>query len=563
LLALLGSAPMCMASPSPGAGVHAQQSLPAPAFGAYLAARLAASEADVGFAAAEYLKAVAADPSNLDLVRQAFATCVLAGRPEAARLALRLPDNPVAQLLLFDAELRAGNWEAAERRARAIPSQGLTQAVQPVLLAWAQQGAGHTDAALATLRPYTDGARMRGVYLLHAAMIADLGGRSAEAARLYRATQTSFEGTNLRLAQVVASWEARQGRLGEAQRMLAATTAGSPAMTLALPALVASSLTRPVARATDGVAEAYLALAAAVREQDAVDLSMLLLRLALELRPDFTPARLLMADVMEGTRHPEAAVAVLAPVTDQDPMAGVVRLNRAALANRIGHPDEALKLLEKLSHDYPDSPAPEVEAGDILREKNRYPEAIEAYGRAIARTATAAKGDGIGNSWVLYYARGVAYERSHQWPDAETDFKHALQLAPDQPIVLNYLGYSWADQGTNLTQARQMIDAALKQRPDDGAIIDSLGWVTLRQGDPQAAVKLLERAVELQPEDPTINGHLGDAYWAVGRRLEATFQWRRALSLNPEPEDAARIEVRLHDTAALADPPAGDEHRIQ
>jgi Flp pilus assembly protein TadD len=295
-----------------------------------------------------------------------------------------------------------------------------------------------------------------------------------------------------------------------------------------------------------------------VREQDANDLSMLLLHLALELRPDFTAARIMMAEVMNGTHHPDAALAMLAPVSDQDPLAGVVRLNRAVLTNQAGRTDDALRELEKLSHDYPASTAPDIAAGDMLREKNRYPEAIAAYDRALAHTRAVGK-----EQWPTFYARGVAYERSHQWPLAEADFKRALQLQPDQPVVLNYLGYSWADQGTNLVEARQMIDTALKQRPDDGAIIDSLGWITLRQGDPQGAVKLLERAVELEPEDPTINGHLGDAYWAMGRRLEATYQWKRALSLNPEPEDAARIEVRLHETAALADQPAADGRSIQ
>jgi tetratricopeptide (TPR) repeat protein len=434
----------------------------------------------------------------------------------------------------------------------------VTQILQPILLAWVQQGGGRTDAALATLRPFTEGQRFRSIYALHAAMIADLAGRTADATRLYRLAQADYEGLNLRLAQILASWQARQGHLGDAQRTLESIASGTDEMTLAVPGLIAGSLGRPVARASDGIAEGYLELAAALRQQDATDFAMLLLRLSIDLRPDLTPARMLMADVMESTHHPEAALAVLAPVSDQDPLSAVVRLNRAMLTNRLGHTDEALHQLERLAHDYPDSPVPDIQAGDVLRDKNRFQDAILAYDRALARTRAPSR-----SVWPLLYARGVAHERAHQWPKAEADFKRALELAPDQPTVLNYLGYSWADQGTNLAEARQMINKALQQRPDDGAIVDSLGWVTLRQGDPQAAVKLLERAVELQPEDPTINGHLGDAYWAVGRKLEATFQWRRALTLNPEPDDAARIEVRLHDTAALTDTPASQEHTIQ
>ena len=125
--------------------------------------------------------------------------------------------------------------------------------------------------------------------------------------------------------------------------------------------------------------------------------------------------------------------------------------------------------------------------------------------------------------------------------------KRALNLAPDQPAVLNYLAYSWADQGVHLPEARKMIERAIEQQPKDPAIIDSLGWVMLRQGQPGDAELLLEQAVALQPEDATINAHLGEAYWAVGRRLEAVFQWRRALTLDPEPDDKARWEARLRD----------------
>jgi len=534
-------------------------------FGAFLAARFAAQQADVAFAAPEFTKALAADPGNRELIQQAFSVNVMAGRPEASRLAGMLPENPVAQFLLIDNDVRANNWDAAEQRVRALPRQGVTQILQPILLAWVQQGAGRTEAALATLRPFTEGQRFRSVYALHAAIIADLAGRTADAGRLYRIAQADYDGLNPRLAQILASWQARQGHLADAQRMLQSIASGTDQMTLALPALTAGSMARPVARPSEGIAEAYMQLGAALRQQDATDFAMLLLRLSLDMRPDLTPARMVMADVMESTRHPDAALAILAPVTDQDPLSPVVRLTRAMLTNRLGHTDDALHQLERLAHDFPDSPVPDIEAGDVLRDKNRFPEAIVAYDRALARTRSPSRA-----VWPLLYARGVAYERAHEWPKAEADFKRALELAPDQPTVLNYLGYSWADQGTNLTEARQMIDKALQQRPDDGAIIDSLGWVTLRQGDPGGAVKLLERAVELEPEDATINGHLGDAYWAVGRKLEAMFQWHRALTLNPDPDDAARIESRLHETtaaltgaAAPATAAAAQEHTIQ
>ena len=456
------------------------------------------------------------------------------------QLARRLPDSQAAQLLLGAVEARSGRWQAAEQKFHALPRQGLTQLLQPLLVAWAQHGGGHTDAALATLHPFLDGQRFRGVYALHSALIADQAGRNADAAKLYRTAQTEFGGMNLRLAQILASWEARRGHLNEAQRTLAAVADGTAEMKIALPALVAASMTRPVPRAIDGMAEAYLALAAAVRQQDSGNFSMILLRLALDLRPDFTPARVLAAEILESGRHLDNALQILAAVGNDDPLIAVIRLQRVTLAERLGNTEDAMRDLQRLARDYPSSPLPAMREGDILRSKQRFADAIAAYDRAIARIAEPTQ-----NDWLAFYDRGICYERSRQWAKAETDFQRALSLAPDQPFVLNYLGYSWADMGQNLAQARVMIEKALQRRPNDGAITDSLGWVMLRQGEISEAVKTLERAVELDPEDASINGHLGDAYWAAGRKLEATYQWRRALIFNPEPDDVAKLEAKL------------------
>ena len=135
--------------------------------------------------------------------------------------------------------------------------------------------------------------------------------------------------------------------------------------------------------------------------------------------------------------------------------------------------------------------------------------------------------------WPLYYFRGISYERQNQWPPAEADFKHALDLYPDQPLVMNYLGYSWVDQGVHLDQAFPMLRRAVELRPTDGYIVDSLGWADYKLGHYDEAVKKLERAVDLKPGDPVIQDHLGDAYWQVGRKLEAHFQWNHARDLDP------------------------------
>lgn len=515
-------------------------SSPSGVFGRFLSGRFALAQSDPNAAAEDFLKALAADPGNPELVQQAFIASVLSGRAEAAQLAPQLPDNQIAQLVLGNQEARAGQLQAAQEHFRALPRQGLTQLLGPILEAWSRQGAGDTDGALGTLRPLIQGQQFRGIFALHAAMIADVAGRTADAERLYQTARRDMPETNLRMAQILASWQARSGQPDAARATLAALGDTAPELGLSLPKLNAAVATRPVASATAGLAESYLALAATLRAQQSGDYAMLMLRLALDLRPDFTAARLLASEVLAGEDHHAAALEMLAAVPGNDPLNPLVRLRRAALTSAMGRTDDALHALDKLAADFPHNAAPLMLEGDLLRTRQRYAEAASVYTRAIADMH-----DGKRSNWVVFYSRGIAYERSNQWAKAEADFKHALQIAPDQPSVLNYLGYSWAERGQHLAEARTMIQKAAESRPNDGAIADSLGWVLLRQGETVDAIGALERAVELDPEDSTINGHLGDAYWAAGRKLEAEYQWRRALTLNPTPDDVAKLEAKL------------------
>ena len=511
---------------------------PTGAFGAYLTGRFAMQQADYGLAA-DKLAMAARDFGLREVTSQAFLAAVMAGRPDAERLAAGLPDNAVAQLVLADADARAGRWDDAEARYAGLPQQGITQVLRPLLVAWAQQGAGRTQAALGTLQPLVDGGRLRGVMSLHAGLIADLGGQKADAERLYRQARVEYGALNLRLGVVLASWQARQGFVNEAQETVHAL-AGAGELAMARPALEADAASLAVRNATDGIAEAYLAMGATLRQQNAGDMAQIVLRLALSMRPDFTAARLILADILDAGRHGEAALAILAPVPESDPLTAVVRLRQAAIEDGLRKPDEAARTLEELAKQYPDRPEPLALAGDILRRKNEFAAAVVMYDRATERLGA----PNVSN-WPLFYERGVAHERAGQWPLAEADFKYALQLAPDQASILNYLGYAWADQGRNLDEARKMIERAVELRPNEGSFVDSLGWVMLRQGDAPGALRQLERAVELEPEDGSINGHLGDALAAAGRWREAGYEWRRALTLKVEPEDVTRINAKL------------------
>jgi tetratricopeptide (TPR) repeat protein len=203
--------------------------------------------------------------------------------------------------------------------------------------------------------------------------------------------------------------------------------------------------------------------------------------------------------------------------------------------------DEAIKILKGVTSDDPKDLEAIMALGNVERGRKKFADCAETYSKGIDALPDATDK----SNTVYYYYRGICEERSKQWPKAEADMKKALELQPDQPHVLNYLGYSWIDQGTNLDEGMKMIKRAVDQRPDDGYIVDSLGWAYFRIGNYEEAVKNLERAIDLKPEDPTINDHLGDAYWRVGRTLEAKFQWAHARDLKPEPDDLPKIEAKI------------------
>ncbi len=514
-------------------------------FGTYLAGRFAASETDTKTAADNLLAALRADPDQPELLTRAFLAALLDGRPDALRLARRLPDNPAANLLLAGADMQAGRWDRAEQRLRAIGrGGGPVQVLQPALLAWVQLGRGQPDAALATLRPLVEANRLKPLNALHAALIADVAGRPREAERFARQAIADQPQPPWRLAVLAAGVLHRAGRGPEAQRLLDQVAEGGDDAALAATAASRAGLlaARGVASPTDGMAEAYASLAGALRGQGAADFALILTQLALRLRPGFGPALVLSADTLGDEQHEEQALAALAMVAADDPLAPVVGLRRAALLDKLDRTEEAVTLLRRLSEAYPAMPQPPTRLGDLLRRRNRFPEAVAAYDEALVRTPQPGARD-----WPLYYSRGIARERAGDWSRAEADLLRALELAPEQPYVLNYLGYTWAEQGKNLDRAKAMLLRATELRPQDGNIADSLGWVLFRLGDRHGAVTWLEKAVELEPRSSVINDHLGDAYWAAGRQREGGFQWRRALTLDPEPGEGPKIEAKLRE----------------
>ncbi|MBX9926959.1 MAG: tetratricopeptide repeat protein, partial [Hyphomicrobiaceae bacterium] len=291
---------------------------------------------------------------------------------------------------------------------------------------------------------------------------------------------------------------------------------------------------------TQGLSEVFYGLGEALAAEGGVNLGMVYLQLALFLSPDHPFALAALANAQEGLKKFDSANATYDRIPPGTALQSSVDIRKAFNLNSLERVDEAKVILEQVAARDATDLRPLEALGNIMRARKRYDEAIVYYSKAIDLVAKPEK-----RHWAYWYSRGTCYERVKNWPAAEADLQKALVLFPDQPLVLNYLGYSWVDQGLNLKQGLALIEKAVTLRPDDGYIVDSLGWAYFKLGDFKEAVKYLERAVELRPEDPTLNDHLGDALWRVGRTLEATFQWEQALSLKPEPDEAEKIRQKL------------------
>jgi len=516
------------------------------ALGDFLAARLAQSRGDSKAAADYFVSALAHDPDNLDLMQRAFALQIAEGKIEAAvPLAERLTsldsDSPLPGLVLGLADLRNGHYAESEKRFAALPKHGVNVFLGPLLSAWAVAGEGRTDVALERLAVLAQNNNLRPLRAFHAALINDLAGRTNAAEEQY---QSALDGgqLNIRTVEAMGSLYQRSGQVDRAKAIYGRYHAEHPDTLLfdgGILLKAGAAAPRAVVSAASGAAEALFDVATLLRQGNVADHALLFARLAIFMQPDFPLAQMTAADILSAQGRPAEANAVYHAISPASPVHAFGRLRVAMNLDDMGDTAAALAELKTLADERPDNVDALVTMGDIQRRHKDFAGAVKSYADAIARL----KGDDPA-FWALYYSRGIALERSNQWPAAEADFVKALQIHPDQPDVLNYLGYSWIDQGINLDRGRAMIEKAVQLRPNDGAIVDSLGWALYRMGDFPAAVKMLEHAVELKPEDPTINEHLGDGYWQVGRQEEAREQWKRALQLDPEPEQLEPLKAK-------------------
>ena len=551
LAALAASAMACTmiwSGPRPAIAQAPATSPHVSASGSFLAAQHASRERDAAAAATFYRSALRGDPRNNELLDRTFLSVLLNGDvEEAVRLADQVlkvdKEDRIARLVLGVRAIKQKQYQVARQQFAQSVRGPITDLAATLLSAWTQDTAAESKAAVDAIDKLS-GPEWYGIFKeLHSGMILDVAGQKKDAGkRLEHAYK--LDATALRVVQAYGSYLSRNGSKDDALKTFKAFDEVLPRHPLITEAIADVNAGKKLPILIDspqtGAAEVLYGLGAALGRRGGEDLGLIYLQLSLYLVPSHQLALLSLADLYEGLKKPDLAIKTYERMPPGSPLQRSALIQRAIDLDGSDRTDEAKADLEKLIAASPADLEAIMALGNLQRGRKMFAECADVYSKGLATMAVADK-----SAWTLFYFRGICYERSKQWPKAEADLKKALELFPDQPHVLNYLGYSWIDKGMNLDDGMRMITRAVEQRADDGYIVDSLGWAYYRVGKYDEAVKQLDRAVELKPEDPTINDHLGDAYWKVGRVIEARFQWAHARDLGPESEDLAIIQQKL------------------
>lgn len=506
--------------------------------GSYLAGRQAIYESDFSAAEKYYAQALKFDSENEKLLESVLLARLALGEvrralPIAQSMEEAGLTSQAARMVIYANLIADGKLD--DLLARDPETQGIGPLVDGLMLAWAYLGQGEMTKAMEQFDTVSTQEGLKQFAFYHKAMalasIGDFEGAEAIFADSNGAVAQFSRRAALARAEVLSQLDLNEDALKFLEDVFAA---GNDPSIDDFVARLTSGETLPfthVRSAQDGMAEIFFSVGAALNTDASPDYVLLYARAASFLRPDHVDAILLSAELLDELNQNDLAVEAYRQVPPESMDHHVAELGRAEILGRSDKTDAAVEVLQNLATQKPDLPAVHVALADLQRRQENYAAAVVSYDAAIALMEAAS-----GSNWFLHYARAISHERLKNWDEAETDFRRALELNPDQPQVLNYLGYSLVERQEKLDEALDMIERAVTARPESGYIVDSLGWVLFRLGRYDEAVDHMERAVELMPVDPVVNDHLGDVYWAVGRAREAEFQWKRALSFI-EPED--------------------------
>ncbi len=503
-------------------------------------------------AAEAYSAALALSPDNEVLAGRALGEAIAAGSWPVALAAARILERkdmvgPEARLLLLSDALRTRDWKRARAQLDLVAKDELFGFMAPVVSAWIAEGSGKGDP-LKALAAGAGEQPAAGYAAEHRPLLLLAQGKKEAVAELLPAISAAGpRATRLRLAG--AATLARKGRRKEALALLE----GEAAPLAVARRLLEAGKTIPGALtgAPEGVSEFFVRLAFELAGQKADRVALSFARLATFLAPENSEAWLLTSEFLGAADQHREALAVLSNVRAGDPFAADATDLRVRLLAASDRKDLALKEAESAARAPNATAADWSRLGDLYSSLDRHEEAAGAYAQALERSGPG----GAQSQWTLWMLRGGALEQAGKWPEAKAALQTAYKLAPDQPLVLNYLGYAQLTRRENIEEAMALIAKASRLQPDSAEITDSLGWAHFLRGNLPQAIDLLERAAKARPADAEINEHLGDAYYSAGRRFEARYAWSAAL-LHAESDDAARLRSKIQDglTAKLASP---------
>jgi tetratricopeptide (TPR) repeat protein len=546
---LLSAAFLCIAfSAGACASVNARAADNDNQFGTYLSAHVAAGQHDLSEAARLYQSSLADDPDNSDLASRAFLYTAAAGDVDGAisladKVIKTSTDDRAARLALAIGALKHGNYSRARDQLAQSGKGPLTTLTLLLVDGWAAQGAGDTDTALKNMDALSAVGGAPQLIMYHRALMLDLAGRDADADAAYKFVMAQ-NANGPRVVEAYGRFLERQGRIDEAKALYQKIQGDESLVPIATAGLARIAAgTKPdrlVDSPQEGAAEGLFSIAVSLNDATSADIAILYLRFALYLQPDFDLAKIVLADRFETLKKYDDAITVYRSIDPSSPyqLAAIVQV--AIDEGRLDRNDQAIADLKSILEKHPNDVAAWTSLADAYRAASKDQDAIDAYTKAIALLNPPDK-----NDWQLYFARAVSEENLKQYAQGEADLQMALKISPDQPQVMNYLGYTWVDQNRKLPEALALLEKARALSPYDGYIVDSVGWAYFRMAKYKEAATALQAAVLLVPGDPTINEHLGDAYWMAGRKLDARFQWNHALAFNTDPTLKPEIEKKL------------------
>lgn len=532
-------------------------------YGDFLAGFYAARTNDNAIAAQLYNKVMKLNPSNPELHWVTFYHSVLAGDDLAIHLAASEKD-PIAKLILANDALTKNQWNKAFIYFSNPPPDSFSQMTYPLLQAWCIFSLGDHEKAINLLEQQGKNMPLSGLYYLQQALMYSLMQEEKKAGDKFEQAIIYFPGPDLLLTQAYGNWLIRSHRMGKADELLGVLIDNLPFLSISEKDLRTSLLQLPVKNAQQAIAQIYVAVASLIQQdllgkknidfkisfenKIALHTEQIFLRLAINLDPTLSSAKLMLSGVLSQEKQLSLAKNILLPIANKDPLNSLMQLRVAQLNEQLGLYTQAEIQLKDIASEQSRLPDVWQSLGDTYFDQKKYVEAIFSYSKVLSLSNINDK-----FLWPVLFTRAIAYENLKLWNKAVKDLKKALMLAPNEPLLLNYLGYSWALKNTHLVEAQSLLQKAVDISPDEGAIRDSLGWVMLLNGDTKGAIKQLEHASESIPQDPELNYHLGVAYWKSGRRREAINQWNIALTCSPTPEEKKLILEALSKKGQFAD----------